>query len=95
MTVDPDGAVAACVGTKEFVATTAQFLRLRTPDRDTVLYPSVSYPTYAMGATLAGVRAVPVPELAGGGLDLDAVDPRTPSGHCCCGPTRRPTRPAH
>ena len=24
------------------------------PDRDTVLYPSVSYPTYAMGATLAG-----------------------------------------
>jgi len=73
--VDPDRAVAACVGTKEFVATTAQFLHLRTPDRDTVLYPSVSYPTYAMGATLAGVRSVPVPELPGGGLDLDAVDP--------------------
>ena len=63
------------MGTKEFVATTAQFLRLRTPDRDTVLYPSVSYPTYAMGATLAGARAVAVPELPGGGLDLDAVDP--------------------
>jgi succinyldiaminopimelate transaminase len=76
VTVDPDGAVAACVGTKEFVATSAQFLRLRTPDRDTVLYPSVSYPTYAMGATLAGARAVPVPELAGGGPDLEAVDPR-------------------
>jgi succinyldiaminopimelate transaminase len=75
VTVDPEGEVAACVGTKEFVATTAQFLRLRTPDRDTVLYPSVSYPTYAMGATLAGARAVPVPELAGGGLDFDAVDP--------------------
>ena len=73
--VDPDAELAACVGTKEFVATTAQFLRLRTPDRDTVLYPSVSYPTYAMGATLAGARAVPVPELPGGGLDLDAVDP--------------------
>jgi succinyldiaminopimelate transaminase len=73
--VDPDRQVAACVGTKEFVATTAQFLHLRTPDRDTVLYPSVSYPTYAMGATLAGVRAVPVPERPGGGLDLDAVDP--------------------
>ena len=28
--------------------------------RDTVLYPAVSYPTYAMGATLAGCRAVPV-----------------------------------
>jgi len=75
VTVDPEGEVAACVGTKEFVATTAQFLRLRTPDRDTVLYPSVSYPTYAMGATLAGARAVPVAELAGGGPDLDAVDP--------------------
>jgi succinyldiaminopimelate transaminase len=73
--VDPDREVAACVGTKEFVATTAQFLRLRSPDRDTVLYPSVSYPTYAMGATLAGVRAVPVPESEGGGLDLDGVDP--------------------
>ena len=75
VTVDPEGEVAACVGTKEFVATTAQFLRLRTPDRDTVLYPSVSYPTYAMGATLAGARSVPVPELPGGGLDFDAIDP--------------------
>jgi len=73
--VDPDHEVAACVGTKEFVATTAQFLHLRDPGRDTVLYPSVSYPTYAMGATLAGVRAVAVPELPGGGLDLGAVDP--------------------
>ncbi len=75
VTVDHEAGVAACVGTKEFVATTAQFLRLRTPDRDTVLYPSVSYPTYAMGATLAGARAVPVPELPGGGIDLDAVEP--------------------
>ena len=73
--VRPMGEVAACVGTKEFVATTAQFLRLRSPDRDTVLYPAVSYPTYAMGATLAGARAVAVPELAGGGLDLEAIDP--------------------
>ncbi len=73
--VDPDRQVAACVGTKEFVATTAQFLRLRSPDRDTVLYPAVSYPTYAMGATLAGARAVAVAELDGGGLDLDSVDP--------------------
>jgi succinyldiaminopimelate transaminase len=77
--IDPDRQVAACVGTKEFVATTAQFLRLRTPARDTVLYPSVSYPTYAMGATLAGARAVAVPELPGGGLDLDGVDPEDAS----------------
>ncbi len=73
--VDPDSQVAACVGTKEFVATTAQFLHLRTPDRDTVLYPAISYPTYAMGATLSGTRAVSVPEHPGGGPDLDAIDP--------------------
>ncbi len=73
--VDPEREVAACVGTKEFVAATAHHLRLRTPDRDTVLYPSVSYPTYAMGATLARCRAVPVPEGPGGGLDLDAITP--------------------
>lgn len=52
--------VAACVGTKEFVASLPQYLKLRSPGRDTILYPAVSYPTYAMGATLAGCRAVPV-----------------------------------
>jgi len=57
--VDVDeGAIAACVGTKEFVASAPQYLHLRTPERDTVLYPAISYPTYAMGATLAGCRAV-------------------------------------
>ena len=50
--------MAACIGTKELVAGVPQWLRLRTPERDTVLYPAVSYPTYAMGATLAGCRAV-------------------------------------
>ena len=59
VTVDP-AAVAACVGTKELVAGLPQWLRLRRPDRDTVLYPAISYPTYAMGAMLAGCRAVPV-----------------------------------
>jgi aspartate/methionine/tyrosine aminotransferase len=72
--VDPDTELAACVGTKEFVASTAQYLRLRTPDRDTVLYPAVSYPTYAMGAVLGGCRPVPVAELTTGGLDLASVD---------------------
>jgi len=57
------GAIAACVGTKEFVATLPQWLRLRTPRRDTVLYPAVSYPTYAMGAVLAGCRPVPYASL--------------------------------
>ena len=72
--VDPDTEVAACIGTKEFVAGTPHWLRLRTPERDTVLYPEVSYPTYAMGATLAGCRAVAVPVRPDWSLDLDAVD---------------------
>jgi succinyldiaminopimelate transaminase len=63
----PLAGVAACVGTKEFVAGVVAYLRLRTPDRDTVLFPSVAYPTYEMGATLAGCRAVPVD-------DLDEID---------------------
>ncbi|CAA9258336.1 MAG: N-succinyl-L,L-diaminopimelate aminotransferase, type 2 [uncultured Acidimicrobiales bacterium] len=60
--VEPAG-LAACIGTKEWVATTPQWLRLRRPDRDTVLYPATSYPTYAMGATLAGCRAVTYADL--------------------------------
>jgi len=72
--VDP-GDVAACVGTKELVAGVAHLLRLADPARDTVLYPEVSYPTYAMGAILAGARAVAVPSLDGngGGVDLGAI----------------------
>jgi aspartate/methionine/tyrosine aminotransferase len=69
----PLAQIAACVGSKEFVATTPQYMKLRRPDRDTVLYPAVSYPTYEMGATLAGCRAVPVPMNAAGGLDLSAI----------------------
>ncbi len=65
--------VAACVGTKEFVASAAAHLRLRSPDRDTILHPALAYPTYAMSATLAGCRAVGVPPSAAGGLDLMAV----------------------
>jgi aspartate/methionine/tyrosine aminotransferase len=73
VTIDPELELAACVGTKEMVASTAQYLRIRNPDRDTVLYPSVSYPTYAMGAVLGGCRPVPVKELPEGGLDLDSI----------------------
>ena len=74
VTLDPDLELAACVGTKEFVASTAQYLRLRSPARDTVLAPAVAYPTYAMGAILAGCRAVPVAERPTGGPDLDSID---------------------
>jgi succinyldiaminopimelate transaminase len=62
-TVDAASEVAACVGTKEFVASVPLYLHLRDPSRDTVLYPAISYPTYAMGATLAGLRAVPYARL--------------------------------
>lgn len=72
----PLDGVAACVGTKELVAGLPQWLRLRRPERDIVLHPAIAYPTYAMGAVLAGCRAVPVPVArdGSGGLDLAAVD---------------------
>lgn len=66
--------VAAAVGTKEFVASLPGLLKLMTPSRDTVLYPAISYPSYAMGATLGGCRSVGVPFAADGTLDLAAVD---------------------
>jgi succinyldiaminopimelate transaminase len=62
--VDPVTELAACVGTKEFVASLPQYLKLRDPSRDTILYPAISYPTYEMGAILAGLRAVPYLTLA-------------------------------
>lgn len=72
VTIDP-GNVAACIGTKEFVGTLPQWMSLRTPDKDTVLYPAISYPTYEMGAILAGCRAVTVPVRPDGSLDLGAI----------------------
>ncbi|MER7048588.1 pyridoxal phosphate-dependent aminotransferase [Streptomyces jumonjinensis] len=69
----PDESVAVCVGTKEFIASAALFLSREqgggarhsgTHDsgtRDTVLIPSLCYPTYAVGAELAGLRTVRVP----------------------------------
>ena len=71
----PLAQIAACVGTKEFVATTPQYLRLRTPSRDTVLYPAVAYPTYEMGAILGGCRPVAVPAHPDGSINLSAIDP--------------------
>jgi succinyldiaminopimelate transaminase len=71
----PSDAIGATIGSKEFVGTLPQWLHLRTPERDTVLYPEASYPTYEMGAILASCRPVAVPATAPGGVDLDAVDP--------------------
>ena len=75
VSVDPATELAACIGTKEFVASTPRYLKLRMPERDTVLYPAVAYPSYAMGADLAGCRAVAVPVDDQWRLDLNAIDP--------------------
>ncbi len=77
------GDVAACIGTKEFVVEVPHLLRLRTPGRDTVLYPEVSYPSYAMGAQLAGCRAVAVPMGADWRIDLDRVAPQDADRALC------------
>jgi len=69
----PLSQIAAAVGSKEYVVTTPQWMKLRTPSRDTVLFPAVSYPSYAMGATLSGCRPVAVPMTPTGGLDLSKI----------------------
>ena len=71
----PLSGVVACVGTKELVASLPHVLSLRDPTRDTVLYPAIAYPTYEMGAVLAGLRAVAVPLDNEWRLDLSQVDP--------------------
>ncbi len=76
-------AIAGCVGTKELVASVPHYLKLRDPSRDTVLYPAISYPTYAMGAALAGCRAIAVPVDAQWCLNLDAVDPSDAARALC------------
>ena len=69
-------ALAACVGTKEFVGSLASHLALRDPSRDTVLYPAIAYPTYAVSAMLAGLRALPV-AIEDGRLALGSIDDGT------------------
>jgi succinyldiaminopimelate transaminase len=69
------GQIGATIGSKEFVATLPQWMQLRTPSRDTVLYPAIAYPSYEMGAILAGCRPVPVGSLPDGRMDLDSIDP--------------------
>lgn len=75
--------VRATVGSKEFVVSLAHFLKLRTPSKDTILYPAISYPSYAMGAQLAGCRAVPVPVDDRWRLDLAAISPEDAERALC------------
>jgi aspartate/methionine/tyrosine aminotransferase len=65
------------------VAGLPHLLRLRRPDRDTVLYPAVSYPSYAMGARLAGCRAVPVAVDDGFRIDLSSIPPEEAARALC------------
>ena len=69
---DPN-AVAAGIGAKELVAGIPHWLKLRRPNKTVVLHPAVSYPSYAMGAELAGCRAVGVPADDEWHLDLDQI----------------------
>ena len=81
--IDADAQVAACIGTKEFVASLPRYLKLRWPDRDTVLYPAVSYPSYTMGAALAGCRAVPVAVDEQFRIDVDSIARRDAKRALC------------
>lgn len=70
--VNPMG-IGATMGLKEFVVGLPHWLRLMEPSKDTVLYPAVAYPSYAMGARLAHGRAVAVPVDEHWRLRLDAI----------------------
>lgn len=66
--------IGACIGTKEIVTGLPAVLKLRNPDKDTVLYPAVSYPSYSMGAQLAKCRSVAVPVDENWKIDLSRID---------------------
>jgi len=64
--VDPV-TVLPVIGTKEFIAWLPTVLGLG--PSDTVLYPSLAYPTYDIGARLCGAAAAGVDDVAAGALD--------------------------
>ena len=70
----PETSIGACIGSKEIVTGLPAVLKLRNPDKDTVLYPAVSYPSYSMGAQLANCRSVAVPVDEEWRIDLSRID---------------------
>jgi succinyldiaminopimelate transaminase len=64
--VDPV-TVLPVIGTKEFIAWLPTMLGLG--QADTVLYPSLAYPTYDIGAKLCGAASAAVDDVAGRALD--------------------------
>ncbi len=85
--------VAACVGTKELVASLPHLLRLRNPRRDTVLYPAISYPPMRWARCSPDVAQCPCRSTTVGTSTSTRWPPTTPSARCCCGSTSRATRP--
>ena len=77
--VDP-GHIAACVGTKELVVGLPAWLKLLRPESETVLHPELAYPSYAMGAFLAGVAARPFKSGDGTALCRWVNSPSNPTG---------------
>jgi aspartate/methionine/tyrosine aminotransferase len=61
VTVDP-AAVLPVIGTKEFIAALPALLGCG--PGDTVVHPELAYPTYDIGARLAGAQAVPADGLS-------------------------------
>jgi succinyldiaminopimelate transaminase len=71
--VDPDG-VLPTVGSKELVAWLPTLLGVG--PGDVVAFPSLAYPTYDVGARLAGASPQPMPSITGAG-PMPAVTPLT------------------
>lgn len=69
----PPEDVLATVGSKELVVGLPRLLWLADRHRDVVLYPELAYPSYEMGAELAGLEAVAVPVAADGSLELGSL----------------------
>ena len=88
VTVDPD-TVLPVIGTKEFIAALPALLGCG--PGDTVVHPELAYPTYDIGARLAGARAVAADGLAALGPEpVRLVWVNSPAN-----PTGRVLPPAH
>ncbi len=70
--IDPS-CVGATLGSKEFIVALPSYLRLYDLSRRTVLFPEISYPSYEIGALLAGCVPYKVPQDDDGVLLLDEL----------------------
>lgn len=70
--VDPKY-LAATVGSKEFVTSLPHYLKLANPEKTYVLFPEIAYPSYEMGALLAGCIPYPLGMRDDGSLALEDV----------------------